>query len=146
MNAIDIPRTEFILHPEGRHEGRISGVDNKGEVQTQFGTKLKIVVQIESSTALMDDGKPFIINKWFTISSHPKSALREFRETLAGRKLTPEEIDRLNPEVEFIGRRVGFTCIQREGSEGATFANITNIWPLDAVDGEGQADDKDLPF
>ena len=136
MSAISIPQAEFIPHPEGRHEGIIAGVDDKGIVDTQFGKKPKIVVTIESLTAFMSNGQPFTINKWFTVSSHPKSALREFRETMAGRKLTPEEIDSLNPQIEFIERRVGFTCIHNTGSEGGIFANINNIWPLDSEEVE----------
>ena len=132
MSDISIPKANYVPHPEGQHRGIIRGIENKGEVETQFGIKPKIVVQIESETAFLDDGSPFAINRWFTISSHPKAALREFRETLKGGKLTDEEIDRLRPEVELIGRRVGYSVVHREGQEGTVFSNTTNIWPLDS--------------
>ena len=57
----------------------------------------------------------------------------------------------MNPQIEFIGRQVGFTCIHNTGSEGGTFANINNIWPLDSEDKPTQeemsseVDDKTFP-
>ncbi|MDA0711266.1 MAG: hypothetical protein O3B73_13780 [bacterium] len=131
MNTVVIPKSEFPPHPEGLHDGRISGVEDKGEIQTKSGLKHKIVVHIQSDTAVfLEDGRPSVASKWYTASSRSKSALLEFRETMAGRKLTRDERECLNPDTELVGRAVGYTVIHNDGSEGRVYANITNIWPL----------------
>ena len=135
---ITIPKSEFLPHPQGTHQGRISDIEYREQVQTQFGIKDKLILEIESETAIMDSGVPHVIKRWFTVSSHPKAALREFREALASRRLISDEIDKLDPQAEFIGRKVGFTVIHNEGTEGQVFANIKNMWPVD-LDGTDEA-------
>ena len=129
MNTLKIPKTEYVPHPEGQHEGLTMGLEDKGEVDTSYGKKRKVALKIQSETANTDDGSPSTIERWFTLSSHPKSDLRKFRETMLGRSLTNEELDSLVSE-EIVGRRVGYTVAHNEGKEGGTFANITNLWPL----------------
>ena len=125
---IQIPKTDFVAHPVGQYEGKIIEVVNKGVVETKFGPKPKVAVAIESE-AKMDDGSSFRIDRWFSISSHPKSSLREFRETMLARTLTQEEANDLNSD-ELLGRNVGFIVVHRENPEGLAFSNVSNIWPL----------------
>lgn len=130
--SIAIPQPQYIPHPQGQHRGRIKAVEDKGLVDSKFGKKHKVAVVIESETAHLEDGKPFTVGKWFTLSSHPKSGLREFRETLLGRKLTQTEAENLDP-ASLEGRRVGYLVTHNEGRDGDPFANITNVWPLDGA-------------
>ena len=123
MAAIAIAGSEYIPHPEGQHKGHIKETENKGQVETKFGAKPKLVLKIENSDALTDDGTPFGVHLWLTISSHPESNLRKLRETLLGRKLTREEIRTLIPEAELVGRHIGYSVVHREAQDGAVFAN-----------------------
>ncbi len=131
MATYKIPQTDFVPHPEGQHEGFIQDVQDKKEVETSFGLKHKIAVIIVSTTAIMNEDheeKGYQIQKWFTLSGHPKSDLRKFRETMAGRKLVDAEAYDFNTE-ELEGRGVGYIVVHNT-SEGRTYANTTNIWPL----------------
>lgn len=131
MAIVKMPKNTFLPHPEGQHEGVIVAFEDLGEKETAFGLKPKVSIKIESSTALMEDGQPFGLWQWYTLSPHPKSGLRKLRETLAGRKLTEREArDEFDPDKELVGKRVGFVVVHNEGREGGVFAGISAIWPL----------------
>ncbi len=144
MPRITIPPNDFILHPEGRYSGRIFELEDRGMIETQYGTKHKMVVKIECDSAVMDDGTKYMIGKWYTVSSHPKAGLTQLREMLLGRKLSEEEARGLESD-ELRGRRIGYLVKHTEGREGGTFANIDNLWPLeDMVNTEDT--ENTLPF
>ena len=144
MNFIQIPTTEFTLHPAGQFTGRITEVEDRGEIETHFGTKLKLSVKFECDSATADDGGKYIIAKWFTVSSHPKSALTKFRVALLGRPLTPGEATGLEP-TELIGKRCGYMVVHAD-RDGTTYANIDNLWPLENGPNQDSSSDDKLPF
>ncbi len=123
-----LPNNAYETHPSGAFEGQILSVEDKGEVDTQFGRKHKIVIVIESKTALMDDGHPHTAWLWCTISGSPKSKLYEIRSNLLGRDLTDVERSSFKDE-EIIGRRVGYQIVHRDSGDGKVFANVANVWP-----------------
>jgi hypothetical protein len=130
MAKMQIPRNDFVPHPEGQHEGEIILIEDLGMKETSFGSKHKIAVRIASSTARMDDGEPYIVQQWFTLSGHEKSSLRKFREMVLARKLTNDEAYNFDPDAELKDKKVGFVIVHNEGREGVVFANIQAIWPL----------------
>ncbi len=134
MAKIEIPKTNYIPHPEGSHEGKIYEIEDKGQIETSFGLKHKIAIKIQSNTATMDDGQPFEVQRWCTVSGHPKSDLRKLRETLLGRKLTDEEAYNLDTN-ELLEMSVGYVVVHNEGNEGQVYSNIQNIWPLKTASG-----------
>jgi hypothetical protein len=144
MSIIEIPITDFTLHPAGQFTGRITGVEDRGLIETHFGTKPKLSVKLDCDSATADDSAKYTIAKWFTVSSHPKSALTKFRITLLGRPLTPEEASGLDPK-ELLGRRCGYMVSHTE-REGTTYANIDQFWPLDDLSPVNDRDDDKLPF
>jgi hypothetical protein len=87
MNTITIPKSDFVLHPQGRFTGRIAEVEDRGIVSTSFGDKHKLSMKIVRDSTTAEDGSVYSAAKWFTISSHPKSALCGFRVLLLGRVL-----------------------------------------------------------
>ena len=140
MAKTEIPRIEFIPHPVGQHEGRICLIEDLGIIPTAFGDKHKCSVRVESSTAMMNDGTPFIVRQWYTISGHPKSNWRQFRELIAERPLTDDPDD---PKCEaytfdtedplLLNKKVGYLIVHAPGKDGGTpYANIQAIWPLKA--------------
>ncbi len=110
--------------------------------ETPFGNKLKLSTKLECESAKDEDGKPYTIYKWFTISGHPKSALVKFRTMMLGRALTPMEITNLDPG-ELVGKRCGYQVVHVE-RDGTTYANIEQLWPVD--DAPKSSDEEDLPF
>ncbi len=129
MATYELPKSDFTPHPAGTYEGKIVTVEDKGEVETQFGRKPKLAITIESHTARMDDGQPYTAWLWVTLSGSPKSNLHKLRSTLAGRDLTSEERAHFK-DTELVNRRVGYQIVHREGKEGGIFANVDNVWPL----------------
>jgi hypothetical protein len=150
MTTINIPKSDYIPHPEGRYTGCIVSVEDMGEVETSFGPKLKLAVRLECDSKKMDNGQPYSVSQWYTVSSHPKSNLTKLREMLLGRKLGYDEMSAVNPAVELIGKRVGYLIAHREVREGGTFAAIDNIWPVveEPLPSAPASDDpdSDLPF
>ena len=134
MAKTEIPKSDFIPHPVGQHEGKICLLEDVGMKTTAFGEKHKVAVRVESTTAMMEDGQPFIVQQWYTLSGHPKSSLRKFRELIAGRALTDDEaylFDTDDPML--LNKPVGFVIVHNEGKDGGTpYANIKAIWPLKA--------------
>jgi hypothetical protein len=130
MSVIVIDRFGFKLHPVGQFTGRITGVEDRGMIETTFGTKRKLSVKIECDSTTADDGAKYTIAKWFTVSSHPKSALSKFRVALLGRRLTPDEAAGLDQK-ELIGKRCGYMVVHTE-RDGTTYANIDQLWPVDS--------------
>ena len=144
MTIIKIPTTDFTLHPAGQFTGRITGVEDQGLIETHFGTKPKLAVKLVCDSSTAASGAKYTIAKWFTISSHPKSALTKFRITLLGRPLTPEEAAGLDPD-ELIGKQIGY-LVKHVEREAGIFANLDSVWPGgDAVTTDGSDSDK-LPF
>ena len=127
MGPLQIPKPTFEAHPAGPGTGRIAEVEDKGEQPTAFGVKHKIAVKIESDR-LMNDGRPYLIVQWFSLSGHPKSALRKFREGVLGRSLSEEEAYNFDPG-QLVGRQIGFAVTHVEGKEGP-YANLSAVWPL----------------
>jgi len=149
MAYYETPVKEFTPHPNGTFEGRIVAVEDKGEVETPFGTKPKLAIKIESETETMEDGRPFSAWLWVTLSGSPKSNLYKIRTTLLGRDLTADECGGFE-DSEVVDRRVGYQIVHREGKEGLVFANVSNIWPLKEAEpqpatGAAEEDD-DCPF
>ena len=130
MSYISIPQRDFVLHPAGQFTGRIMEIEDRGMIETTFGTKPKLSVKIECDSTTADDGGKYIIGKWFTVSSHPKSALSKFRVALLGRRLTPDEASGLDQK-ELIGKRCGYMVVHTE-RDGTTYANIDQLWPVDS--------------
>ena len=141
MSIIDIPNIDFVLHPVGRFTGRITEMEDRGETETMYGTKLKLSIKLECDSTADDDGTKYVISKWFTISGHPKSSLVQFRIMMLGRALTPGEAASIDPE-ELVGKRCGYLVGHTE-RDGSTYANIEQLWP---VDPSPTNDSEDLPF
>ena len=129
MTTFKIPTSNFSPHPSGTFEGQIVAVEDKGQVETQFGLKPKVAIVIESETELMEGGRPYTASLWVTLSSSNKSKLYKTRASLLGRDLTPDERASFQ-DTELIGMRVGYQVVHREGREGGIFANVDQVWPL----------------
>lgn len=123
--------TTFKPAPAGVHQGVCCDVVDMGllEVtyagQTKKQHKVRIVWQIEE---LMDDGKPYIAQKRYTLSLHEKSNLRLDLQSWRGRPFTDDELRGFDLE-----KLLGVNCllgIVHVNKAGETYANVTAVMPL----------------
>jgi hypothetical protein len=123
--------TTFKPAPAGVHTGVCCDVVDMGllEVtyagQTKKQHKVRLVWQIEE---LMDDGKPFIVQKRYTLSLHEKSNLRLDLQSWRGRAFTEDELRGFDLE-----KLIGVNCmlnIVHTQKGGETYANVTAVMPL----------------
>lgn len=133
MARYALPDAEFTPHPQGQHQGTITEVKDEGDQETPWGMKRKLSVRIESRTAMMEDGRPFVLVNWFTFSGASNSNLTAFRQSLAGRALTKDE--RLNfDDNEILHKGVDYQVIHKAKEDGTIRAYLDSIRSL----GNGQ--------
>jgi hypothetical protein len=126
--------SDFIPAPEGLHFCVCADVVDLGLVKTswQGQESIKDMVRIvwqteEKMTTGAKTGQPFLINKRYTSSVHPKATLRIHVESWAGKKFTDEQFAAFDIE-----RLIGHCCqiqIAHNISGGDTYANIMAIVP-----------------
>jgi len=116
--------SDFQPAPDGVHNAVCVDVVDLGIVDSAFGKKhkLKIVWEIGEK---MDDGRPFIAQKRYTVSLHEKSTLAKDLKNWRGKPFTPEELKGFDIE-----KVIGVPCqlvIVHDEKEGAVYANIQTI-------------------
>jgi hypothetical protein len=136
--AYTIPKTDFQPHPAGRHVGRIIQHEDKGLQDTPWGTKHKVAIYVESETAFMEDGAPFLLVQWFTLSSNERASLRKFREAVLDRPLNDDEIACFDADAELLWRRIRFRVDHTTNDAGKVRAVIHegSVEPLQDSDDE----------
>ena len=124
--------SDLVPAPEGSHPAVCVDVVDLGVLVTTFKgvakrkPMVKFVFQIEDD---MENGKPFVVSRRFTISLHKKAALRAAIESWRGRALTETEI-RDGFDLESL---IGSACllnVVHVARDGATFANVSSIMRL----------------
>jgi hypothetical protein len=121
----------FAPAPAGLHQGVCVDVVDMGVLevtyagQTKKQHKVRLVWQLDEN---MEDGKPFIVQKRYTLSLHEKAALRKELESWRGKAFTREE------EMGFdLERLIGVNCflnVVHVTKEGKTYANVASVVPL----------------
>lgn len=82
---------DFTPAPSGVHQAVCCDVVDLGMVQGNFGEKHKIRVMWQIDEA-MDDGRPFIVAKRYTLSLHEKATLRKDLESWRGKAFAENEV------------------------------------------------------
>lgn len=85
----------FTPHPEGQFPAVCVDVVDKGIVETTWQGKTRsrhVVRLVFQSDEQLDNGKPAIASRTFTLSLGEKSALRPFLESWRGKKFTGDEL------------------------------------------------------
>lgn len=122
---------EFVPAPSGAHAAVCVDVVDLGILEVNYGGKTKkqhkirVVWQISEN---MGDGKPFIVQKRYTLSLHEKAGLTKDLESWRGRSFTEEEANGFDVET-IIGVPCMVNVIQQQ-KEGSTYANITAVMRL----------------
>lgn len=124
----------FEMAPEGVHVAKCYRIIDLGTQKTEFQGQVKTQRKIMIGWELlgeerMEDGRPFTINKRYTLSLHEKAQLRKDLEAWRGKTFSPEE------EAGFdIGNVMGAYCmlniVHEKGGNGNEYANIASIMRL----------------
>jgi hypothetical protein len=97
MKWSDSGGKEFTPAPVGNHPARCIGVidlgTQTGEWQGKPLVRRQCVIQWELPNEQMEDGRPFIVSKFYTASLSEKANLRHDLEAWRGREFTQEELD-----------------------------------------------------
>lgn len=135
LKATDKGGAEFALTPEGTYTARCYKIIDLG-TQTStgmFGTKEqhKVMVSWEllDDEIKMDDGRPFSVTQWYTVSLHEKSKLRADLEAWRGKKFTKEELEGFD-----LQNVLGSYCmLQVVHDETGKYANVNSIMAFKGV-------------
>jgi len=126
----------FIPCPAGNQLAVCVDIVDHGLVKSDFyknddGTdkwQHKVSIVWESSE-LMANGRPFLINKKYTLSLGEKATLRHDLESWRGRPFTEDELSGFDVE-NVIGVSALLNIVHKSGSKGGTFANVASVSPL----------------
>ena len=122
----------FERCPEGNHLAVCYEVIDLGTQETTWEGETKrqrkIWIGWETTSEQMEDGRPFVIGRRYTFSSHEKSTLRKDLESWRGKKFTDEEIAKFD-----IKSLIGCACflnVVHSTKGDRTYANITTVAAL----------------
>ena len=122
----------FERCPEGNHLAVCYEVIDLGTQESTFEGETKrqrkIWIGWETASEQMEDGRPFVIGRRYTLSSHEKSTLRKDLESWRGKKFTDEDIAKFD-----IKALIGCACflnVVHSVKGDRTYANITTVAAL----------------
>ena len=125
--AIIAKGSSFTPCPAGLHQAACCDVVDLGNVESVYGVKHKVSLVFQVAEP-MEDGRPFLVQRRYTLSLDQKASLRKDLESWRGRPFTADELKGFDLE-----KLVGVNCqlnIQHDDNNGTTYANITAIVPL----------------
>lgn len=128
LTASDKGGADFEMTPEGQYVGRCFKIVDMGTQTTkgQYGDKVqhKVMVSFELLDGpKMQDGRPFSVSQFYTVSLHEKAKLRADLEAWRGRKFTPTELEGFD-----LASVIGAYCmLQVVHDETGKYANIQTI-------------------
>jgi hypothetical protein len=122
----------FTLAPAGTHRAVCVGVIDLGtqEVVWEGKTKYqrKILIQWELVDENMDDGRPFMLSRMFTLSNADNGKLRPFLESWRGRPFTDEELASF--DVAALLKAPCLLGVIHQANNGKTYANVSTAQRL----------------
>lgn len=121
---------DFELVPTGPKMARCYKVIDLG---TTFNEKYQkkqhqVLISWEFPECLMEDGRPFSVSNWYTVSLHEKSNLRKDLESWRGRVFTETELQGFE-----LGNVLDKSCyinVIHNETPKKTYANVSSIMPL----------------
>lgn len=121
------------LPPEGTHVARCYRLVDLGtQYSERFKTQArKIIIGWELPAATMEDGRPFAINKWYTLSWHKKSNLRKDLQSWRGRPFEGDD-EQYFDLTKIVGQACLLNIIHEKNNEGEIRARVQSIMALPA--------------
>jgi len=123
---------DFELAPAGNHPAICIQVIDLGMQESQFGVKRQCRISWELVDQYMKDGQPFMVSKYYTVSSHQKSNLRIDCESWRGKSFT------LSEEAQFdvfamAGKNCMVNCVLGKTLKGEDKIEVSGITPIPAA-------------
>ena len=122
----------FEKCPAGNHLAVCFEVIDLGTQETNFngekGEKHQIWIGWETPMETMDDGRPFVIGRRYTLSSDERSTLRKHLESWRGRSFTDEDFGNFDIAA-VIGKGCFLNVVHKEKGD-RTYANIESVAAL----------------
>ena len=122
------------LTPEGNHVAVCYEVIDLGTQEVTYLDEVKqqrkVRIGWELSGELMEDGRPFVISRRYTFSSHEKSTMRRHLEAWRGRKFKPEDFGEGGFDIR---KLIGVGCmlqVVHNTKQDRTFANVQSVGSL----------------
>jgi hypothetical protein len=123
---------DFETVPEDTYVATCNRLIDLGTQEVEYEGKVKhqpkILVGWELTDALMSDGRPFTMQKRYTLSSSEKSTLRKDLESWRGVKFTAAELGTFS-----LTQLLGKSCmmgVKHETKGEKTYANISSLLRL----------------
>lgn len=118
---------EFETTPEGTYVARCFKIIDCGtQISPTFGSeahKVMISWELFDDEVKMNDGRPYSVSQFYTVSLNEKSNLRKHLEAWRGKKFTAEELEGFD-----LSSVLGAYCmIQVVHSEDGKYANVNSI-------------------
>ena len=134
--------TDFKLPPPGSFLARLYRIIDIGTQTTEWMGKKKMQRKIicmfelhgednEGNPLAMDDGKPLVVSKRYTLSLDEKATLRKDLEAWRGKEFTQAELDGFNLEV-LLGKFC-MVAITHSDYNDKKYANIVSISQVPAA-------------
>lgn len=122
----------FEKCPEGNHLAVCYEVIDLGTQETTWEGETKrqrkIWIGWETASEQMEDGRPFVIGRRYTFSSHEKSTLRKDLESWRGKKFSDEDIAKFDLK-DLLGCAC-FLNVVHSTKGDRTYANISTVAAL----------------
>jgi hypothetical protein len=122
--------SKFVPPPEGMWNAVCVDVVDLGMIKDQWGEKHKCRIVWELSE-LMEDGRPFLASKQYTVSLHQKATLYKDLKSWRGRDFTTEEIKGF--DLEKVLNAPCRIVITHVDVEDRTYGNVTAILKSDKI-------------
>lgn len=102
---------------------------HESEYQGQKKTRHEVLISWELSDELMDDGRPFTVNKRYTWSMNEKSTLRHHLEAWRGKAFTNEEFSGANAfdTKNLLGKPCTITITQETKQDGTQISKVSGV-------------------
>lgn len=120
---------EFEMVPEGTYVGRCYKIIDLGTQTTtgQYGTnsqhKIMVSWELLDKDVKMEDGRPFAVSQWYTLSLNEKANLRGDLEAWRGKKFTDDELSGFDLH-DILG---AYCMLQVIHSTDGKYANVNAI-------------------
>jgi hypothetical protein len=135
--ALTMPKNaggSFELCPAGNHVAICYRVLDLGTQEVVFEKEVKhqrkIYIGWEIPGELMEDGRPFVIGKRYTYSSHEKSTLRQHLEAWRNKRFVDADF---GPDGFHIRKVIGIPCmlqVVHTDRDGSHYANVASVGSL----------------
>ncbi len=117
----------FTPCPEGMHQICCVDIIDDGIKQTPYGDKHKVTLRWQTDEA-MPDGKPYLLQKRYTLSLNEKATLRKDLESWRGRPFTEDEADAFDLE-KLLGANGLANVSHHKDPKGNVWANVLSLTP-----------------